>query len=234
MPTIYTSQEIKEQCEAALRGADSFYNASCVKDSGKTSDNDRYYTEVVAEYLLENFDELNRHIGDPTRQGPYDQNHQGDFNLDSSQKEGNRAKLLTRLRNEYDDSIGTIIDYQIPLKNDNEDKKGKIDLLSVNARQRKAYILEYKYKTSDDPLLKNVLEAYTHARQFDLDKAKRDFEDKYHEIIECENVVAACLIHEKSKQATEYREVEHGQRPVLKELMEKMDVKVMMIDFDIV
>ncbi len=63
-------------------------------------------------------------------------------------------------------SLGKIVDYQVPLKSEKtDDGKGKIDLLSFNSKTQTAYIIEVKIDTSTESPLKAFLEVNTYFHQ---------------------------------------------------------------------
>lgn len=68
-----------------------------------------------------------------------------------------------------------IIDYQIPMKDTNNDKEKAIDALATDGKD--LYILEYKGFSSNESLLRSVLEIYSYLRLINegLEKFKCDF-----------------------------------------------------------
>ena len=72
------------------------------------------------------------------------------------------------------EEFGTVLDYQIPLKNSNDDKGvGKIDLISL--KDDSLYLLELKRSDSKETLLRCVLEIYTYINRVDHSKLLKDF-----------------------------------------------------------
>jgi hypothetical protein len=81
----------------------------------------------------------------------------------SPRKEENTAKMIKENMNCGE--IGTIIDFQVPLKNSSNDSGlGKIDLISQ--KEDTIYLIEFKY-LSKETLLRCLLEIETYRRQID-------------------------------------------------------------------
>ncbi|MEA4866708.1 MAG: hypothetical protein VB088_15080 [Sphaerochaeta sp.] len=71
---------------------------------------------------------------------------------------------------------GTMIAYQIPLKNTNYNKGvGEIDLVSYHEGSNKLFIHEFKNKKNTETLLRCVLEIYTYFSTIDQNKMLLDF-----------------------------------------------------------
>ena len=117
--------------------------------------------------------------------------------------------------------FGKILDYQIPLKNKQTDKKtGKIDLLSQ--KENMIYLLELKKKdNTNDGLLKSVLEIFTYSKIVDAKKLKRDFELKSDR-----KLLPAILVFQGSRPYNEYKS---NSFPQLHKLIEKLKVSIFTI-----
>ena len=224
MATQHTKQNIIDRCkqQSSGDGFKAFYKSEMVNYRGKTKDTKEFYTEVIAKYLLDNYDDLFHEGRIPMipRKSPYKQNtHNGNLTC-TNRKEENLAKYLfnqlpDKKHLEY---IGTIIDYQVPLKNTQKDEGiGKIDLLSVNDND--IFILELKCEGTDETMLRCVLEAYTYLQQLDKEKLVKDFglntsEPKFH---------ATPLVFKNSYPYQEYMNKED--HPYLITLMDKLGIK---------
>lgn len=211
----YTEEEIKEKCKSALNNVESFYAQDFVNYRGKTVDNGKWYTEVVAEFVLKHLEEF-QGIQQIKRESDYRQNHTGEYNDDSNRvEELDAMKMFNQCKNGDDIGVaGTILDYQIPLKDKETDKAGKIDLLAVNSEA--AYILELKKEDSKETLLRCVLEGYTYKKTVFKSKLYREYEIKDNLPLR-----TAPFVYEEGRQWEEYQNLEN--RPKLKELMEKLD-----------
>ena len=62
MSQKYTRKETENQINEATKDMPSFYRSACVNHAGTTykTDGDEYYTEIISEYLLENFGLFNQ------------------------------------------------------------------------------------------------------------------------------------------------------------------------------
>ena len=55
MGKVYSKDEIIKMMEEAKSDMKNFYKKEFVNYSGETSDTKEYYTEIIAEWLLDNF-----------------------------------------------------------------------------------------------------------------------------------------------------------------------------------
>ncbi|WP_338085188.1 hypothetical protein [Fusobacterium canifelinum] len=158
---------------------ENFYKKDFINYLGVTSDKKAYYTEIIAKWLLENFCLFNN-IKMISRKASYkvDSHNEIIKDINSNREEEKIAmKLFNASQNKgrIFDIIGKIIDYQTPLKNVQTDKAGKIDLLAYNEDTRTLRILELKKPSSDETMLRCVLEAYTYLKIVDKNKLLKDF-----------------------------------------------------------
>jgi RecB family endonuclease NucS len=176
----YSRQEIINTLNNAIEEEKFIYQLDCINYKGKTTDTKEKYTEVVAEYLLTNLDILNSNIKQITRENSYKTfSHDGKVKNESTSNRTEEITAKKMFNNSYS-RIGKIIDYQIPLKNEQSDKAGKVDLISYDKEKNKLYLLELKVpkvKTDkeSETLLRSVLEIYTYSIQVDNDKLLKDF-----------------------------------------------------------
>lgn len=223
MSKKYTEVEIKDKCSAAIKTPETFYNEPFVNYTGCCSNTGRPYTEVIAEWLIEHIEELKK-IRQITRSASYyTGTHNGEYDPKSTRKEEIIAMEMFNYckkgGGEYIE-IGKIIDYQTPLKNAQNDKAGKIDLLSYNRHDNILRILELKKTDSTETMLRCVLEAYTYLRTIDTAKLIQDFNKNSCISIPEETLVKASpLVFVESIQYKEY----HEARPKLKYLMKLLD-----------
>ena len=204
----YTREEI------CLRMADLSVNMSLLyKDdsinyTGKTTDTKEYYTEVIAEWLLEHID-LFEEIKPITRKSSYRmEGHDGvPDNPNSNRTEELIAMAI--MRQGVLTLVGQVIDYQTPLKNVRKDKAGKIDLLAYDGTTLR--ILELKEPDSDETMLRCVLEGYTYLKTVDKAKLLADFD------LPDDTVVESCPFVFKG--GFQWNEMQQD-RPYLKKLMD--------------
>ena len=134
MPKYIRNQTITT-CKKALKSIESFYKDNCVNWTGTTSNTKELYTEIIANELLKNLSVFNN-IKAISRTNPYEvkSHFPISINPDSKRDEENFAKRITLLEFE---SLGKILDYQIPIKDKQTDDAGKIDLISFNQATNK-------------------------------------------------------------------------------------------------
>ena len=166
----YTKEEIINLCKTHIENPESFYQQNFVNYRGICKDCSESYTEVIAAYILQNLDKLK--IKKITREGSYKiATHKGKINNNSNREEEKQA--IRMFRQTYEE-FGTVLDYQIPLKNSNDDKGvGKIDLISL--KDDSLYLLELKRSDSKETLLRCVLEIYTYINRVDHSMLLKDF-----------------------------------------------------------
>ena len=195
----YTRKEVEEEVKKALPEIERLYAEDFVKRIGSTKDTKELYTEVLSEYLLRNLNSFDD-IGSISRTKTYceDRHAEVKINLDSGakkdtgRKEENFAKRITYLKF---DNLGTIKDYQIPLKDTRLNKGvGKIDLISFNDKTNTLYLIELKYEGNKESLLRATLESYTYFKIVDHSKIIDDFKSFGSSNPSGINVVPAVLV----------------------------------------
>ena len=112
------------------------------------------------------------------------------------------------------DHIGKIIDYQIPLKSKRTDAAGKIDLIAFDEKELR--VLELKKQSSNETMLRCVLEGYTYMRTADIKKLLDDFS-----LPQGIKVSTSPFVFRNSIQWKEWNE----DRPMLKKLMSELNIK---------
>ena len=220
MEKVYSKDEIIKMMEEAKSDMKNFYKKEFVNYLGVTSDTKEYYTEIIAEWLLDNF-YLFDTIKMISRESSYKvDSHNGIIKDENSNREEEKIamKLFDYSQNKgvTFDIIGKIIDYQTPLKNVQKDDVGKIDLLAYNEKEKTLKILELKKPDSKETMLRCVLEAYTYLKIVDKDKLLKDFG------LPKDTVVKACPF--VFFDGAQYKEMQQD-RKNLKELMKKLDVE---------
>ena len=212
MARYKTVDEIKNMCEEASKDMNSFYKAKCVNYKGKTKEK-VLYTEVIAEWLLKNVKKL-KEIESVRRELSYNPKHKGKLGRGDKDSEKN---IAIRIFNQkcYNDGL-LIIDYQIPLNNHRADKRGEIDLLALNEKEKCVYIFELKKEKSKESMLRCVIEGYTYLKTICKEKLLNDFgiDGSY-------SLKTAPLVFEGGTQYDEFMDKNRG---FLHELMKKLGI----------
>ncbi len=208
-----------------MRVPETFYSQKFIDYRSNTTDDNRLCTELIAEYLLreENYERLNG-IATQSRTAvrkKYNMGHQGKYppNADHRSEKIIGIDLFNQCKEQGTfDHIGKILDYQIPLKTQRSDPYGEIDLLSVNEDENIVYFLELKKKNAKVPatMLHCVLEAFTYYRIVDTDNLLKEFGKQGAAIL------IAPLVFAGDEQYKEWVDMNNGNRPYLKALMQKM------------
>ncbi len=230
----YSNKSTIEQIEKELESPKTLYKSNCVNWSGKTNDTSEYYSEVIAEHLLkeQNFEAFDEGGFKVTRENQYfRENHNMiGIDLESNRKEDIFAKRIAYLNL---GKLGTIIDYQIPLKNTNKDiGLGKVDLVSFNEKTMTLYLIELKYGENIETLLRASLECFTYLKTIDKKKLLDDFNSiqgdlkKLFNRVNHEAIVIkpAVLVSAGCNAYVELCDMKKGNRPNLKALSQKMDM----------
>lgn len=174
----YAREQIEKEIKSSLIRVDTFYKEKFINYVGKTKDTQEFYSEVIASKILNNpslFESIKKNKrGDNNNKSYLTKSHQ---NRPLEIKNTNREeeKYAKRLFNEKDFHLGEVIDFQIPLKNQQSDKLGKIDLMTFNKSTLTLYLIELKYGKNKETLLRAILEAHTYYKIIDKDKLKSDF-----------------------------------------------------------
>ena len=221
----YSKEEIIKKLEESKSEMGQFYSENFLNYISETSDKEGDYTEIIAEWLLNNiklFDE----IKPITREKNYKvKTHDGKIKNEKSNREEEIIAMklfeLSQNQGKVFDIIGKIIDYQTPLKNIRADKAGKIDLLAYNEEEKILRILELKRPDSKETMLRCVLEAYTYLKVVDKDKLLKDFG------LPEDTEIKACAFVFYGKE--QYKEMQED-RKNLKELIEKLEIEVIYLE----
>ena len=217
----YSKEEIIKKLEESKSEMGQFYSENFLNYISETSDKEGDYTEIIAEWLLNNiklFDE----IKPITREKNYKvKTHDGKIKNEKSNREEEIIAMklfeLSQNQGKVFDIIGKIIDYQTPLKNIRADKAGKIDLLAYNEEEKILRILELKKPDSEETMLRCVLEAYTYLKVVDKAKLLKDFG------LPKNTKIKACPFVFYGKE--QYKEMQQD-RKHLKDLIKKLGIEV--------
>jgi len=210
-----TKQETIDALNNFLSGnqLQELYSQPFINWGGKTIDTKEYYTEVLAYELFKYLDEFNSMPG-ITRTSSYKVDSHFPIKIDTTnRKEENFAKRITGI--EIDD-LGEILDYQVPLKSKQDDKAGKIDLVSLNKERDTFHVIELKVEDNKETLLRAALETYTYFKTVDRTRLLQDFN-----VDDIVKVIPTVLVSD-SESCNVYKELEDmafgGNRPMIKAL----------------
>lgn len=208
MAIKYEESVVCQQLELAAQDMSSFYKQPFANFRGTTSVTREPYTEVVAKWLLEHASLL-EDIPKITRTGSYRVlTHNGVVHNQTNRAEEIMAKNM--FTQGLLPGLGKVLDYQTPLKDKQDNKAGKIDLLVYDDEKKLLRFLELKKPDSMETMLRCVLEIYTYYRTIDIPKLLRDFS------LPADTVVQACpCVFADGYQHREMR----ANRPWLKQLM---------------
>ena len=215
MANGYKKDEIINKLEN-LKDISTLYKEDFINYRGDTIDTKEKYTEVIAEWLIKNFN-LFDNIKKITRQSSYKvDTHDGKHNNQNS----NRLEEIMAIEIFNQKSLnilGKVLDYQTPLKNERDDKAGKIDIVSYNKDIKTVYLLELKKEDNEETMLRCVLEIFTYSKTLDKDKFLEDFN-----LPKDTKIKASPLVFFNSFQ---HKEMVEGDNKFLKQLMDKLDIE---------
>ena len=223
MAIKYTKAETLSMAEEAVKSIDTFYKQNLVKYTGTAFHENEFYTEIIAAFLLERL-ELFECIPAIHRKSSYRvTGHDGVAqNPNSNQKEAHLAYDLFRKGDVP--GLGRVLDYQVPLKDIQKNRAGKIDLVADDGSF--FYLLELKRESNKETLLRCVLEILTYWYTVDQPKLLKDFLGSGVQ----RTVVPAVLLPEGCTAYRELTELRAGKRPNLAKLMETKGVQAFVLD----
>ena len=212
----YTREEIIKKLQDSSKDMSTLYTQTFINYTGKTTDTKEKYTEVIAVWLLNNINLLYK-IKKITRLSSYKvDTHDGKHNNQNS----NRLEEIMAIEIFNQKSLnilGKVLDYQTPLKNERDDKAGKIDIVSYNKDIKTVYLLELKKEDNEETMLRCVLEIFTYSKTLDKDKFLEDFN-----LPKDTKIKASHLVFFNGSQ---YKEMLEGDNKFLKQLMDKLDIE---------
>lgn len=214
----YTKAELLEMIESASREINLFYKQDFINYRGKTKDTEELYSEVTAEWCMENRERFEL-IPMITRKSTYKTaSHDGiSKSINSNRKEERIAMEI--FRQGFLGSLGQVIDYQTPLKNRRCDQAGKIDVLTYDGMS--VCILELKEPDSKETMLRCVLEGYTYMKTVNGRRLINDFD-----LFEDAKLRSCPLVFKGGIQWQEMQE----ERPKLKMLMKMLNSKAFYLE----
>ena len=215
----YKKEEIINKLEN-LKDISTLYKEDFINYRGDTTDTKEKYTEVIAEWLIKNFN-LFDNINKITRQSSYKvDTHDGKHNNQNS----NRLEEIMAIEIFNQKSLnilGEVIDYQTPLKDKLEDEAGKIDIISYDKDNKIVYLLELKREDSKETMLRCVLEIFTYSKTLDKDKFLEDFN-----LPKDTKIKASPLVFFNGSQ---YKEMAGSDNKYLKDLIKKLEIELFYI-----
>lgn len=219
MANGYIKDEIINKLEN-LKDISTLYKEDFINYRGDTIDTKEKYTEVIAEWLIKNFN-LFDNIKKITRQSSYKvDTHDGKHNNQNS----NRLEEIMAIEIFNQKSLnilGKVLDYQTPLKNERDDKAGKIDIVSYNKDIKTVYLLELKKEDNEETMLRCVLEIFTYSKTLDKDKFLEDFN-----LPKDTKIKASPLVFFNGYQ---YKEMIEADNKYLKDLIKKLEIELFYI-----
>lgn len=215
----YIKDEIINKLEN-LKDISTLYKEDFINYRGDTTDTKEKYTEVIAEWLIKNFN-LFDNIKKITRLSSYKvDTHDGKHNNQNS----NRLEEIMAIEIFNQKSLnilGEVIDYQTPLKDKLVDEAGKIDIVSYDKDNKIVYLLELKREDSKETMLRCVLEIFTYFKTLDKDKFLEDFN-----LPKDTKIKASPLVFFNGSQ---YKEMADSDNKYLKDLIKKLEIELFYI-----
>jgi len=223
MPKLYNKSEIAEKIEVVIKNNEisKLYKEPYIKRIGRTKDTSEWYSEVASEKLLaSNIKMLFLSQVEMINRENYRVKHYDKINPKSPRDE---EKLAITLKGKNLNTLGVILEHQIPLKASNQDKGvGKIDLVSLGSKDGSVFIVELKAKGNPEGLLKAILEIVTYEHQLNKNRFLNDMN------VSGKVITKAVLLEEGSQG---YREaIELGSRVKLKKLIKYLGVKIFLLE----
>ncbi len=166
----YTEKEIRDEVIKSLYSDPHFlYQEGFLNYQGKTTDSHEPYVEVISLELLRNFSKLKK-VGEDMpirRTKSFNMLHNGIPNVKARlEKFGNltfseKLFAIALFNSKANYCFGKTFDYQVPLKEHQEDGFGELDLVAQAGSSIK--ILELKINgKSKETLLRAIIEVYTY------------------------------------------------------------------------
>lgn len=227
----YSAEKTRDHLAKVIKNIEGLYKDKCINWAGKIKgENKEYYSEIIAKFLKEEgiknkLFQIQKNLIGRKDYNPY---HDGKTQSKTNRQEEIFAKELFNSKREFA-NLGEIIEYQIPLKGKQKDKAGKIDLISYNENPKRAYIIELKFGYNKETLLRAVLEISTYYYQL----SRENFLDSFSKYkgLRPEHIKKAVLLCESTNSYNEAKDLKN--RPELKKLIEELDVKIFLMNYNI-
>ncbi len=238
----YTKRQTIDQLYKKLEPIDNLYQADCINWQGKTSDTKEPYSELIANELLIKIKEFDK-ISKVPRTGTYCIETHCQFAFDLSIPYGKEKNFAKRITGLHLPEIGIILDYQIPLQNTLKDENvGEIDLISFNEKTKTIHLIELKYISNKETLLRAILESFTYFKQINQAKLVKDFfrdckgeQAKALKGVSADDikVVPTVLVISNCQPFKELQDMELGNRPKLRALSTALGVNLFRIAVEV-
>jgi len=211
----YSKDEIESMVETIANNKELLYKADCIDYRGTLKGKKEYTSEAIAAYLLSHLSRLASGIKHMRRESTYNVEHANKPRAENSNRQEELLAIQLVEERHTGSRYGTMIAYQIPLKNSMDNRGvGKIDLISYHDECNKLFIHEFKKKDNDETLLRSVLEIYTYFKTVNQEKLLVDFGH-------CGAIVVpSVLVYAESEQHKHYQNNSN-----LKALMKKLGVE---------
>ncbi|MCL2480461.1 MAG: hypothetical protein FWF38_01975 [Spirochaetaceae bacterium] len=222
MGKSYEEKEVISRLEKDI-AADKIYllfKKNYINYSGKpTGNKNEYYFEVLAKYLLDHkVEELYKSVKVLPRKQSYKMDDH--FVNKNQKKEKWLAKLLLNFKL---DSLGDVIDFEMPIKSSKLDKKvGEVDLLAYNKNEKILSLVELKLRDNPDTMLHTILQICTYYHQIDEKKLIQSFK-----LPSTTKIQKAILIFKESPQYEQFKS------KYIKQLVKELDINVFILDFQV-
>lgn len=224
MAKSYSLKETIERLDHALKNTATLYKLGCLNWKGNTKEG-LAYSEVIAEYLLKlRIKEALSQIS-PIKRSKYTVEHDGIIRNDSNRYE---EKFAIGVLNTNLPFLGKIINYQVPLKAQQSDKAGKIDLIAYRKNPKNdALIIELKFKDNKETLLRAALEISTYYHMLSHEK----FLSSYKEFngLKPRDIKKALLLGEDTQSYDDAKHIESF--PNVKRLMQEIELELYGLHF---
>lgn len=230
MVKIYSKEEtLTKLSEALENGEESLYSSNIVNWKGFAKDTKVPYTEEIIQKLY--FEKIikNKSISNVEKlsrgKSYYTETHEELVKLKSegsNREEENYVKSLF-FYNPFEKEIGVPIDYQTPLKNEQKDNVGKVDLITFKRDSSELFIVEVKKNGSEETALRCCLEVQTYLQKLDISKLVDDFYKIGKIPTKDLKIKLAVIVFENSQPAIEFKD---ETRVNLQKLVDDFNIKV--------
>lgn len=232
-PAPYTKERVIYETRVAMQNIGQLYQQPFINWRGKTWDDNKLFTEVIAEELFKSniAKELEKLPCFQRKQGYHVETHDGTIERQTNREEEILAKRIFNYSERGNNlgELGKVFDYQVPLKSTQKDKAGKIDLVSFNQDTNTVWLVEFKRAGNKDTLLRCLLEVATYYQLLD----KEGFIESHKDMLgnlspDC--IRKAVLIFKEQSQHEEIEEMKDGKRPMLKQLAESLEITFFLLE----